>query len=85
MEYIKVLELLKYNPKYVLLNYKNNIIQNLDTIVQITNELPYYTCIYKIYDEIKDRQYFTKNDIINISKKYNYGKKLKRKRINLLC
>lgn len=80
MEYIKILEMLKYNPKYILLNYKSNIIQNLDTIKEITNELPYYTCIYKIYDEVKERQYFTKNDIITLSQKYNYGKKLKRKR-----
>lgn len=85
MEYIKVLEILKYNPKYVLLNLKKNIIKNLDTIAQITNELPYETCIYKIYDEVKDRQYYTKDEIINISKKYNYGKKLKRKRNSIVC
>jgi hypothetical protein len=85
MEYIKVIELLKYNPKYVLLNLKKNIIRNLDTIKEITDELPYNTCIYKIYDEIKDKEFFTKNDIITISQKYNYGKKLKRKRPTLLC
>lgn len=80
MEYIKVLEYIKYKPEYILLNFKKNIIRNLDTIAQITNELPYYTCIYKIYDEVKDKKYFTKNDILDIAKKYNYGKKLKRKR-----
>lgn len=85
MEYIKVIELLKYNPKYVLLNYRTNIIQNLDTIKEITDELPYYTCIYKIYDEIKNRKYFTKDDVITLSQKYNYGKKLKRKRYSIVC